>query len=58
MLSQKALDEFKQIYLDESKVALSDQEAQEKAEKLLLLMKTIYRQIPKNEYENEYEDSK
>lgn len=47
MLSQRAINEFKQIYLIEHKVKLTDQETASKAIKLLMLIKTIYKPIPK-----------
>ena len=46
-LSQKAIEEFKQIYLDEFKEELSDAQAQEIGEHLIALFKIICRPIPK-----------
>lgn len=46
MLSQNAIDEFKQIYQDEYCFELSEQEASERAEKFLRLFKMIYQPIP------------
>lgn len=45
-LSKKALKEFKQIYLEEYGKELKDSEALEKATKLLVLVKAIYKPIP------------
>jgi hypothetical protein len=46
-LSQKAIEEFKEIYQREFGKKLSDLEAQELAENLISLFKIIYRPIPK-----------
>lgn len=48
MVSTKALQEFKQIYKDEYGTDLDDQIALDKAERFLMLMRAIYRPIPKN----------
>ena len=48
MLSQKALDEFKEIYKGEFGKELSNEKALELATRLITLMKVIYRPIPKN----------
>jgi hypothetical protein len=45
-LSQKAVEEFKEIYQKEFGKKLSDSEAQELAENLISLFKIIYRPIP------------
>lgn len=45
MLSKKALDEFKEIWLEEKMAELSDDELAIVAENLLLLMKEIYKPI-------------
>ena len=46
MLSQEAIDEFKQIYQEVYGVDLDNKSALEKAIKLLTLFKAIYRPIP------------
>ncbi len=48
ILNQKALEEFKQIYLEETGEPISDQQANETASDLVNLMKIIYRPLPKN----------
>ncbi len=48
MLSQKALDEFKEIYKSEFGEELSNEKTLELATRLMTLMKVIYRPIPKN----------
>jgi len=45
-LSQKAIEEFKQAYLDEFKEELSDAQAQEIGERLIALFRIICRPIP------------
>ena len=45
-MTNKALQEFKQIYRAEFGEELSDQEAMEKATKFLNLMRVIMRPIP------------
>lgn len=47
MLSQKAIDEFKEIYLAEYGEEISNQTALEMGLNLLTMFKAIYRQIPK-----------
>lgn len=46
-VSAEALEEFKQIYKAEYRVELDNQTAMEKAGKLLMLMRVIYRPIKK-----------
>lgn len=48
MVSTKALQEFKQIYKDEYGTDLDDQTALDKAERFLMLMRAIYRPIPRD----------
>lgn len=45
-LSQKAIDDFKRIYLEEFKVRLTDEEANKKGVELLEFIKLIYKPIP------------
>ncbi|MFZ3074381.1 MAG: hypothetical protein WA093_04630 [Minisyncoccales bacterium] len=47
MISQKALDEFKEIYFAEYGEQINDQTALELGLNLLTMFKAIYRQIPK-----------
>lgn len=47
-LSKKAIKEFKEIYRKEFGKTISDEEAQEKGQKLLSLFKIIYRPIPED----------
>ncbi len=47
-LSKKAINDFKKIYRKEFGKTISDQEAQEKGQKLLSLFKIIYRPIPQD----------
>jgi len=47
MLSKEAIDEFKAIYRKEFGEEISDAEAGELGESLILLFKVIYRPIPK-----------
>jgi len=49
--SQEAIEEFKKIYKKEFGEELSDQDATERATKLLNLMEAIYRPIPKRDYD-------
>jgi hypothetical protein len=51
-LSQKAIEEFKEIYHKEFKEEISDAEAQELGKSLLWLFKIIYRPIPQKEKDN------
>lgn len=54
-LSQKAIIEFKKIYLEEFKIELTDEDANKKGVDLLNFIRLIYRPIPKineNEYGN------
>ena len=51
MISQDQLEEFKAIYKKQFGTELSDQEALEKATKLLRLVEIIYKPITKDEYE-------
>ena len=46
MLSQKALDEFKEIHKAEFSEEISDEKTLELATRLITLMKVIYRPIP------------
>lgn len=46
MLSQKAIEEFKQIMKEEQGIELSDERAREAAERLLSLFRVIYRPLP------------
>lgn len=48
-LSKKALKEFLEIYFQEYGIKLDEKEAQDKAYRLLVLVKTIYKPFP---YEN------
>jgi len=48
MISKKAIDDFKSIYKQEFNESISDQEAKEKGEKLLLLFSLVYKPIPKD----------
>ena len=48
MVTVQALQDFKQIYKDEFGIELTDQVALNKAERFLMLMKAIYRPIPKD----------
>lgn len=45
MVSTQALNEFKQIYKEEYGIELDNQTALEKAERLLMLMRAVYRPI-------------
>lgn len=47
MLSTEAIVEYKRIYFEEFGVKLSDQEALEKATRLLGLFKAVYRPMKK-----------
>lgn len=51
-LSEKAIQEFKQIYKEEFNEDLSDQEAFEMATNLMELFKVIYRPIPNDNIKN------
>ncbi|MBI4098203.1 MAG: hypothetical protein HY426_04160 [Candidatus Levybacteria bacterium] len=46
-LSHAAMRDFKSAYFTEKGVLLTDEEAQVKALKLLMLFKTIYKPVPK-----------
>ena len=50
-LSQEAINSFKDIYLKHEGIALSDEQANSKGLEVLEMMKIIYRDIPKDEYE-------
>lgn len=45
-LSKKAIEEYKKIFLEESRKELSDEEANRQGIQLLRLMKLIYKPIP------------
>ena len=45
------LEKFKNIYRREFGIELTDQEAQEEGTKILILMKAIYKPIPKKQSE-------
>jgi len=47
-LSKEAIEEFKQIYKAEFGEEISDQEATEKAIRLINLIRVIYRKIPED----------
>jgi len=47
-LSKEALEEFKRIYEAEFEEKISDQEATEKATRLINLMRVIYRRLPED----------
>jgi len=49
--SKEAIEEFKKIYKKEFGEELSDQDATERATKLLNLMEVIYKPIPQKEHE-------
>lgn len=51
MISKERLDEFKRIYKKEFGEEISDQEALEKATKLLRMVELIYKPITKKEYD-------
>jgi len=56
-LSKKAIKEFKEIYWKELGKKISDEEAQEKGQRLLSLFKIIYRPIPKDNFHNKTENT-
>jgi hypothetical protein len=59
MVSTQALNEFKQIYKEEYGIELDNQTAMEKAERLLMLMRAVYRPMkPKGSYGYVYEKNK
>lgn len=45
-LSKKAIDHYKKLFFEESKVMLTDEEANKQGVQLLRLMKLIYKPIP------------
>jgi hypothetical protein len=49
MLSKQAIEEYKQIYKEEFGKEITDKEALEQGERLLQVMKIIYKPIPKDE---------
>lgn len=51
MISEKELKEFKALYIKEFNIELSEQDALEKATKLLNLMRAVYRPMAKEDYE-------
>jgi hypothetical protein len=53
-LSQKAIEEFKQAYLEEFNEEISDAQAKEMGENLVALFRIIYRPIPE-EFRRKYE---
>ena len=50
-LSQKAIDDFKKVYFQHQGVKLTDDEANTKGLEVLEMVKIVFRDIPKNEYE-------
>lgn len=50
-LSQKAIDDFKKVYFQQQGIKLSDDEANTKGLEVLEMVKIVFRDIPKNEYE-------
>jgi hypothetical protein len=57
-ISEAKLAEFKELYKNRFGIELSDSETLEKATKLALLFKTIYRPITKKQYEKTLERKK
>lgn len=51
-LSQKAIDDFKKVYFQHQGVKLTDDEANTKGLEVLEMVKIVFRDIPKNEYEH------
>jgi len=49
--SKEAIEEFKEIYKKEFGEELSDQDATERATKLLNLMEAIYKPIPQKKHD-------
>ncbi|TSC82004.1 MAG: hypothetical protein G01um101420_534 [Parcubacteria group bacterium Gr01-1014_20] len=54
MISDKALQEFKEIWKEEIGTEISDEQAMEEATQLLTLFDAIYRPI-KKQWSNEYD---
>jgi len=52
MIPNEAINEFKEIFKRHYNIELSDQEANEKAVKVLGLFKVIYKPIPKQNIDN------
>ncbi len=48
MVTQEALEEFKRLYKQEYGIELDDRAALYKAQKLLVLIKAVYKPIPKD----------
>jgi len=57
-LSQKAISDFKQIYLKKFNQQLNDEKANELGVELLEFFMLIYRPIPKKDYERLYQNTK
>jgi len=55
-LSQKAIEEFKQAYLDEFNEKISDAQAKEMGENLVALFRIICRPIPE-QFRRKYEQN-
>jgi len=51
MISEESLEEFKRLYKNCFHEDLSDQDALEKAAKLLNLMRAVYRPMTQGEYD-------
>lgn len=49
MLTREAIDEFKQLWLKEYGRSIDDKKAERIAVKLLMIMRPIYKPIPKRE---------
>lgn len=58
MITAEQLSEFKEIYKKEFKKDISDQEALDKATRLINLMRIIYRPMTKNQYKKYNEKCK
>lgn len=51
MISEKDLDKFKKIYKEHFDIELSNQEALDKATKVLRLVEIVYKPMTKDDYE-------
>lgn len=49
MLSREAIDEFKQLWIEEYGRSIDDKKAERIAVKLLMIMRPIYQPIPKKD---------
>lgn len=57
-LTQAQIRKFQTLYKEQFSVELSDEDAIEKGSALVMLLKQVYKPLPKDEYENKNEQTR